>query len=172
MTGGPSVGITDAFVKAGFEVPRLTDESYREFALFFDRVGGSYRNPLDIISNLGFSMETLSRILDILDSDTNVDSVILDLSSMSIMRRMADDQDNRGNLRNLVDTLSDFKERSAKPFMAVINPMHREELAHELRDSLINRGIASYPSYERAAKTLMKVTGYYSFVLNMEASVR
>jgi len=169
MTGGPSVGITDAFVKAGFEVPRLTDESYREFALFFDRVGGSYRNPLDIISNLGFSMETLSRILNILDSDTNIDSVILDLSSMSIMRRMADDQDNRGNLRSLVDTLSNFRERSVKPFMAVINPMHREGLANELRDSLINKGIVSYPGYERAAKTLMKIVGYYSFVRNMEA---
>ncbi|MFC1951302.1 CoA-binding protein [Chloroflexota bacterium] len=170
MTGGPSVGMTDAFVKAGFEVPRLTDKSYREFALFLDRVGGSYRNPLDIISNLNYSMETLLRILNILDSDTNIDSVVLDLSSMAIMRKMVESQESSGNLKRLVDTLTDFKEKSAKPFMAVINPMHREGLASELRDSLTVKGIVSYPNYERAAKTLMKLVGYYRFVLNIETN--
>ena len=48
MTGGQSVSITDAFVRAGLEVPLLTTSSYEKLGAFFNIIGGSYRNPLDM----------------------------------------------------------------------------------------------------------------------------
>ena len=54
MTGGQSVVITDAFVGAGLEVPRLSDASYEELKSFFNIVGGSYQNPLDMGGTIGF----------------------------------------------------------------------------------------------------------------------
>src|SRR2546425_11953670 len=44
MTGGQSVVITDAFERAGLEVPLLTPASYEKLSSFFNIIGGSDRH--------------------------------------------------------------------------------------------------------------------------------
>ena len=159
MTGGQSVVIADAFAKEGLEVPLLTDRSYREFASFFDIIGSSYRNPLDISSNLR-SMDNIIRCIDILNDDEMIDAVVLELSVVFLTRlswlipNLFD---------NLIDALALYKARSNKPFLTILISAHAESEALEARKKLVQRGIPSIPSFERGAKALKKVVEYYRF---------
>ncbi len=159
MTGGQSVVITDTFAKAGLRVPLLTEASYREFASFFNIIGSSYRNPLDISSNFG-SVELLMRMVDILGRDENIDSVVLELSMafLAIIRQRAEKF-----LDDLLDALTNFKDRSEKPFLTILIPGPEETAALETRARLVERGIACFPDFARGANALRKVIDYYCF---------
>ena len=85
MTGGESVVITDTFGKQGLNVPRLTQKSYDEFATFFNVIGGSYQNPLDVSYNFG-SPDVVRRLLRIMNDDENTDFVGLEMF-VSTMRQ-------------------------------------------------------------------------------------
>ena len=157
MTGGQSVVIADAFAKAGLEIPLLTERSYREFASFFDIIGSSYRNPLDISSNFR-SLDNIIRCIDILNNDQHIDAVVLELSVLFLTRL--------GWLvpnffDNLIDALTDYKTRSNKPFLTILVSAHAESEAITAKKKLVERGIPSFPSFERGAKTLKKVVEYY-----------
>src|SRR3990167_7872583 len=75
-------------VNAGLEVPRLSDVSYEQLASFFNIIGGSYQNPLDMGGTIGFggSADTLRKLFDILDADPNVDAIAMDMASSFLAR--------------------------------------------------------------------------------------
>lgn len=158
MTGGQSVVIADAFSKAGLEIPLLTERSYREFASFFDIIGSSYRNPLDISSNFR-SLDNIIRCIDILNSDEQIDAVVLELSLVFLTRL---EWIVPNFFDNLIDALTRYKARSNKPFITILVSAHAESEAIEAKKKLVERGIPSFPSFERGAKALKKVTEYYS----------
>jgi acyl-CoA synthetase (NDP forming) len=159
MTGGQSVVITDAFAKAGLEVPLLTEKSYREFASFFNTIGSSYRNPLDISSNLR-SMDNIIRCIDILNDDERIDTVVLELSVVFLTRLSWIVPD---FLDNLIDALTIYKTRSNKPFLTILISAHAESEAIEAKKKSVERGIASFPSFERGARALKKAVDHYRF---------
>ena len=157
MTGGQSVVIADAFAKAGFEIPPLTERSYREFASFFNTIGSSYRNPLDISLNLTH-LDRIIRCLDILIEDERIDAVVLELPVVFLTRlswhipNFFDD---------LIDAVALYKERSPKPLLTIMISAHAEIEAITAREKLVARGIPSFPSFERGANALKKVVAYY-----------
>ena len=151
--------VTDAFAKAGLEIPLLTERSYQEFASFFTIIGSSYRNPLDISSNL-MPMDNIIRCVDILNEDENVDSVILELS-VAFLTRIA--RFIPIFFDELIDALALYKTRCNKPFLTILVSAHAETEALEARQKLVERGIPSFPSFERGAKALKKVVEYYRF---------
>jgi len=157
MTGGQSVVIADAFSKAGLEIPLLTERSYREFASFFDIIGSSYRNPLDISSNFR-SLDNIIRCIDILNNDERIDAVVLELSIV-FLTRLAWLVPNFFD--NLIDALTLYKARSNKPFLTILVSAHAESEAIEAKKKLVERGIPSFPSFERGAKALKKVAEYH-----------
>ena len=157
MTGGQSVVITDAFVSAGFEVPLLTERSYREFASFFNTIGSSYRNPLDISSNLPH-LDRIIRCLDILNNDEGIDAVVLDLPVVFLTRIS---WHITGFFDDLIDALALYKERCTKPLLAILISAHAESEAIEARKKLVAKGIPCFPSFESGASALMKVVAYY-----------
>lgn len=157
MTGGQSVVITDAFVKAGFEVPLLTERSYKEFASFFNTIGSSYHNPLDISSNLPH-LDRIIRCLDILSNDEMIDTVVLDLPLVFLTRISWHIS---GFFDDLVEKLALYKERSPKPFLAIITCTLAESEAIDARKKLVAKGIPNFPSFERGANALKKVVSYY-----------
>lgn len=159
MTGGQSVVITDAFAKAGLEIPLLTERSYREFASFFDIIGSSYRNPIDASSNLR-SMDNIIRCIDILNEDERVDAVVLELSVVFLTRLT---WTTPMYFDNLIDALALYKARSNKPFLTILICAHAESEAIEAKKKLVERGIPSFPSFERGAKALKKLVEYYRF---------
>lgn len=160
MTGGQSVVITDAFERAGLEVPLLTPGSYEQLVSFFNIIGGSYRNPLDAggTIGMGFVPGNLEKLLDILEEDENVDSIAMEVGAGFIARRL---RENPAMLDQMVATLAGHRERSAKPFLAITHPGHVEDVMAGIRSKLIDRGIAVFGSFEAAARALARATGYW-----------
>jgi acyl-CoA synthetase (NDP forming) len=167
MTGGQSVVITDAFVNAGLEVPRLSDASYEELKSFFNIVGGSYQNPLDMGGTIGFggSAGTLARLFGILDTDANIDAIGMEMASGFLSRMW---QANPASLDGLLDTLAAHVESSAKPFVAVLQPQHVEDVVHAARLRVQERGIAVFASFERAARALSRAVAYHRVRAGMD----
>jgi len=157
MTGGQSVAITDAFTAAGFDVPTLTDESYRRFAPFFDTLGASYRNPLDVSLNFPH-LDRIMHSLDILSQDENIDSVVLEVS-VPFMQHLT--WVDASLLDELVGELARFKGRCDKPLIATVVPAHVEAEALAVRDKLVSQDIPCFPSFQRGANALMKAIAYW-----------
>ncbi len=154
QTGGQSVSITDAFSKAGFTVPRLSDDSYAQLAEFFNIVGGSYQNPLDMAGTIQGRVETLDRILRIVDADPNIDGMAMELSAMFASRQWRKDP---ASLDGLLDTLQTHMERSEKPFVVVLHPAHEAEYVASIQPKFNERRIPVFQSFERAAAALARV---------------
>lgn len=162
MTGGQSVVIADDFGRAGLEVPLLSAASYEKLASFFNIIGGSYRNPLDAGGTLamGFRMDNLQRMLDILDEEPNVDAVAIETAVTFLVRRA---QLSPNLLDNLLHVLSEHKERSRKPFLMILQPGHLEGDIAEIRGKLLARGIATFGSFQQGANALAKTIAYHRF---------
>ena len=115
-SGGQSVAITDAFVEAGLEVPRLTRESYDELASFWTLIGGGYGNPIDTGNE---NRKEMRRIIEILERDANIDNLVL-----SINLRLG----NPEQLESHINSVIDIRKRTTKPAMAVLSysflPLH------------------------------------------------
>jgi acyl-CoA synthetase (NDP forming) len=156
MTGGQSVAITDTFTGAGFEVPMLTEESYRKFETFFDTLGASYRNPLDVSLNFPH-LDRIMQSLDILSQDENIDSVVLEVS-VPFMQHLT--WLDASLLDEMVSELARFKGRCDKPFIAVVVPAQVETEALATRDKLVSHDIPCFPSFGRGANALMKAIAY------------
>lgn len=160
MTGGQSVVIADAFAKLGLKVPLLKDDSYRKLSSFFNTIGGSYLNPFDVAWNMA-SVESMVKILDVINDDENIDAVVLELSMPLMARRWTN---NPKHLEDLTRALVSFKERSPKSFIVILMPGYKEAMALDVRSVLVNAGLPTFPSFERGARALRKAINYYRFL--------
>ena len=160
MTGGPSVSLTDAFAAAGLRVPPLSDASYEELSSFFNVIGGSFRNPLDSGHTIGMGQmtDTLDHLLSILDRDPHIDAIVMDTGAGLVAGQWAARPQ---TLTTLLDTLSRFAARSAKPFFVVLQPFAHEASLLHARAQFQQRGIATVATHERAAAALRLVTDYH-----------
>ncbi len=157
QTGGQSVSITDAFAKSGLRVPRFSDKTYAELGEFFNIVGGSYQNPLDMAGTIQGSMDTLDRILRILDADPNIDAMAMELSAMFAARQWRKVPD---SLDKTIDTLAVHQERSQKAFLAILHPAHEAEYVASIAPKFSAKGIPLFASFERAAAAMQRVLAY------------
>jgi acyl-CoA synthetase (NDP forming) len=160
MTGGQSVVITDAFVRAGLEVPLLTAKSYEQLGEFFNIIGGSYRNPLDMGGTIGFGgqPEQLERLLRILDEDEHVDAIAMELASGFLARRWQADP---ASLDALLEPLVAHQAQSGKPFVTIVHPGHLEDVTAKARARVAERGLPAFHSFERAARALARAVDYW-----------
>jgi acyl-CoA synthetase (NDP forming) len=160
MTGGQSVVITDAFEGVGQNVPKLTEGSYEKLAEFFNIIGGSYQNPLDMGGTIGFGGQSdhLQRLLDILEEDENVDAIAMELASGFMARRWKADP---ASLDTMLDLLVKHKERSTKPFLTTLHPGHVEEITAQARAKVTERELPVFHSFERAARALSLATSHW-----------
>jgi acyl-CoA synthetase (NDP forming) len=160
MTGGQSVVIADAFEQAGLEVPLLSAASYEKLESFFNIIGGSYRNPLDAGGTLsmGFRLDNLQRMLDILEDDPNVDAIAIETAVVYLSRRGVL---HSSLLNSLIALLSEHKERSRKPFLLILQPGNQEKEIAKIREKFLARGIATFGSFQQGANALAKIVAYH-----------
>jgi acyl-CoA synthetase (NDP forming) len=165
MTGGPSVVITDTFARVGLDIPALTEASYEMFQEFFNIIGGSYKNPIDM--GMNWAGENVHEIMRILLEDANIDAVVNDLPLTFLYRRMARQPDFK---ERLFSTLTEMRERYAKPLLAVVgfSPFEKEEV--DMRRELQEIGIPAFHNFERAARAYRNVSMYYRFLASLEAA--
>lgn len=157
QTGGQSVSITDAFAKAGLRVPRFSDKTYAELGEFFNIVGGSYQNPLDMAGTIQGSMDTLDRILRILDADPNIDAMAMELSAMFAARQWKKAPE---SLDKTIETIAAHQQRSEKPFLVILHPAHEAEYVASISPKFHEKGIPLFQSFERAAAAMARVLAY------------
>ena len=143
MTGGQSVVTTDAFAKAGLQVPTLSEQSYARLGSFFNIVGGSYRNPIDMGSNWETGEQT-SEILEILEDDPQVDIIAVELSLNLLFRRMEANPPFRDFL---LDLLTSHKRHTHKPFLALVTPSYVPDAEEEASSAYDHRGDPSFPPF-------------------------
>jgi acyl-CoA synthetase (NDP forming) len=163
MTGGQSVVITDAFTKEGFQVPLLSESSYKKFASFFQTLGASYRNPLDISLNFPH-LDRIIKSIDILSEDENVDTVVLEIS-VAFLKDLS--WINTNLFDNMIEALAEFKKRCAKSFITILVPAHAEQEALEVKKKLVVQNIPCFASFESGAKALRKAVDYYQHKASM-----
>lgn len=157
QSGGQSVVMADAFAQAGIRAPMLTASSYEKFRSFFNVIGGNYLNPLDISWHAP-SIDDSARILDILGSDENVDSLVLELS-LPFLSQIWDYYPSY--IDALIEVLAEFKMRCSKAFMVVISSGQLEVEALQIRDKLTDKGVPCFPGFDRAARALETAIRYY-----------
>jgi acyl-CoA synthetase (NDP forming) len=157
QTGGQSVSITDAFAKAGLRVPRFSEKTYAELGEFFNIVGGSYQNPLDMAGTIQGSMDTLDRILRILDADPNIDAMAMELSAMFAARQWKKAPE---SLDKTIETIAAHQQRSEKPFLVILHPAHEAEYVASIAPKFHEKGIPLFQSFERAAAAMARVLAY------------
>jgi acyl-CoA synthetase (NDP forming) len=160
MTGGQSVVITDAFSKAGLEIPALSEASYQELKSFFNIIGGSYRNPLDAGGTIATAPDqgNLDRILDILDRDLLIDSIALEVGTGLRAARWATHEE---EIARLLDKLSTFAGRSNKPFVVILHPAHVEAVVARAKELARARGLVVFDSFDRAAAAMKVCADYW-----------
>ncbi len=154
--GGQSVAIADAFAGAGLDVPRLSDKSLEQIASFFVLIGSSFNNPID----MGQNRREFVAIMDILKEDENIDAVVMQMSFVMALR---DPQ----RMEETISTLFEFRETSKKPLVLVMGssyPPDQAQAIHDLDLRFREKGIPAYPSFERAAVAIKKLTDYYRFL--------
>jgi len=161
MTGGQSVVITDTFATAGLEIPTLSESSYDELKTFFNIIGGSYRNPLDAGGTIGAAHHqgNLDRILEILERDSLIDAIVLEVGTGFRAARWTNHED---EITGLLDRLSEFAGRSTKPFAIVMHPAHLEGIVARGKELARARGLVVFDSFERAAAAFRTVSDYWT----------
>lgn len=161
MTGGQSVVITDTFATAGLEIPALSDSSYDELKTFFNIIGGSYRNPLDAGGTIGAGHHqgNLDRILEILERDSVIDAIVLEVGTGLRAARWATHED---EITGLLDKLAEFANRSTKPFAIVMHPAHVEAIVARGKELARSRGLVVFDSFERAASAFRTASDYWA----------
>jgi len=162
QTGGQSVSISDAFAKAGFQVPRFTEGTYGELQSFFNIIGGSYQNPLDMGGTIQGKVEILQKILDLLDADPNVDAMAMELSAMFAARQWKSKPE---TLDQMLDALTAFAAKSEKAFVTVLHPAHEAEYVASVQVKFNERKLPVFQSFERAAAALRRVAEREEFVV-------
>jgi acyl-CoA synthetase (NDP forming) len=156
MTGGPSVVITDTFARVGLEIPPLTAQSYEKFRRFFNIIGGSCNNPIDM--GMNWAGESFHDIMQVLLEDPQIDAVVNDLPLTFLYRRMARQPDFKARL---FATFAEMRQRYGKPLLAVVgfSPFEKEEV--DLRRELQAAGIPAFHNFERAARAFKHTSDYH-----------
>ncbi len=164
-SGGQSVAITDAFNEAGLEVPRLTPESYDELATFFNLVGGGYGNPIDTGNS---NRRELTRIMDIVERDANIDNVVL-LMGVGMgggpQDPAADGSPPQDRIPGGVDSVLALRKKTSKPVMAAVYSAFSAGAVQEARrmvKKLQGGGVPAFVTVERAATALKHTLDYYN----------
>ena len=157
QTGGQSVLVSDAFGREGLTIPDLTEESYDFLRPIVTVVGGSYKNPLDVSGSLT-SIERGRDMLDALAADPNTDIIVIEASIGFIARRL--ERQGQG-MDDLIEMFKDFQEKTDKPFGVIATWNQDEAALAEFRIKVADKGIAVFPSFQDAARSIRRLREYH-----------
>ncbi len=157
-SGGQSVAIADVFAEAGLRVPLLTQKSYDELATFFVLIGGGYRNPIDT-GNV--NRRQMRRILEILERDTNIDSLVLLFTAR---------WGSPVQLETQINSVVDIRNKTHKPMMAILSYSFSPgdvQQGGDIMQKLQAGGVPTFVGLERGARALKNALDYYSLKGNV-----
>jgi acyl-CoA synthetase (NDP forming) len=159
--GGGSVTMTDMAEKNGLKVPHLSEKTIKTLEEFVPVAGNSVKNPLDVFFN---NDNHFKRLIQLLKEDPNIDAFIYNM-------RFGGPNQFRGlfELNRSVQSIIDASEALGKPMAIVLEPTGETEidmLNKEIASSLHTRNVATFPSFEIAAKVIANLKGYHDYLLS------
>ena len=160
-SGGQSVSMSDDFSRAGLRVPRLSDPTLEAIGSFFQLIGASYFNPVDIG---GINRDNLESIIDLLSNDPNVDI-------LGLLRGVAARRRSQEEINTELEMYQKARDRAGKPMLAMFwtpTPYPDSTAMGELDQALQSFGIPTFPTPNRAARALKKTIDYYRFRQSLE----
>jgi acyl-CoA synthetase (NDP forming) len=155
--GGRSVQSADACEEHGLSVAPMPDAVRAQVAAKAPQIEGWIRNPVDqsILAGTGFSS---NGILELMLADPAYDVGIANVGEDWFFGRPeADDR-----LRHACNRLASVVAKSPKPVAVVLGATETQEewervLVDAIRDDFVVRGVAVFPTVERAAFVLSKL---------------
>ncbi|HYL60903.1 MAG TPA: hypothetical protein VEU51_18705, partial [Candidatus Acidoferrales bacterium] len=106
----------------------------------------------------GLHQGNLDRILDILERDTVIDAIVLEVGTGLRAARWASHEN---EIAELLDKLAAFAKKSAKPFAIVMHPAHVEAIVARGKQIARERGLVVFDSFERAAAAFEAAATYW-----------
>ncbi|MBW1894410.1 MAG: CoA-binding protein [Deltaproteobacteria bacterium] len=161
--GGGSVTMTDIAEKEGLSVPHLSDNTIQRLEEFIPLQGSSAKNPLDILPHLR-SKETFENLMALLKEDSKIDALIFALNLVWIYREMG-----RIGVNMYLRMMVKSKEWLEKPMFLVLEALQNVEMVslhQEGEEWLVKHGVATFPSFEIAARILKYLKQYNDFLNN------
>ena len=159
--GGQSVAMSDAFSRAGLRVPRLSEPTLEGLSSFFQLIGGSYFNPMDVG---GPNQTNIESIIDLLARDPHIDAVAVLVGAQGAQR----------SWEEMLASLEPYRrarEETGKPVLAMFStpiPYRNGAPMEELDTILQGLEIPVFASPERAARALKKMVDYYRLRQSLE----
>jgi acyl-CoA synthetase (NDP forming) len=159
--GGGSVTMTDTAEKNGLKVPHLSEKTIKTLEQFVPLAGNSVKNPLDVFFNKDDHFNALIRLLR---EDPNIDAFIYNM-------RFGGPNQFRGltELNHSVQNVIDASKALGKPMLIVLEHTGESEidmLNREIASSLHADNVATFPSFEIAAKVVANLKGYHDYLLS------
>ena len=134
-------------------VPVLADDSLSSLGEIMQVIGASYNNPIDIgVVN----RDHFDEILEIWANDPNVDSLMMQFTP-GMYRRNSEAAESQ--IKSFINL-----KKVEKPLFAVLHSTDLYNDAESLKaidDLLKEANIPSYPTYDRAANSILKIINYY-----------
>ena len=159
--GGGSVTMTDLAEKQGLKVPHLSEKTIRTLEEFVPVAGSSVRNPLDVF----FPEDKHFKILiDLLREDPNIDAFLFNLrfggggpvQTSGI-----------GDVNRIIENMVDAVDKLKKPMFLVTEmtgDARVDVIINEASATLHQKNIATFPSFEIAAKVVCNLNGYNQYL--------
>ncbi len=166
--GGGNAGAADTCERMGLSVPLFSTELQKKLMSIIPPVGSSARNPVDM-GGSSPSPAMLKAVLEIVLTEGDVDTLILDAIQMSTLSPNMKNRDERygGILRELAQVPVDAKKRFDKPIVMVLpveatgaDTVEIEGARRNACDYYLGEGIPVFLTLERAARALANLVGY------------
>ncbi len=160
--GGRSVLAADQCEEAGLETPPLSQRIEAHLRAKAPDLAGWVTNPVDqsILAGSGVGG---AEILDLMNEDPTYDALIAILGEPWALGRPNAEQIVRRVAQRFIETAR----RARKPLAVVVNPPDYEQewqwrLLREVRAQMVEAGLATFPSVERAIWALSVFLPYWS----------
>lgn len=167
--GGTSVTGTDVCVRAGLDVPDISEPIQRELRTFVGVAGTSVRNPIDVGMQVR-EPEDFLRVMELVAADPGID-IIMMITRPSWSRWRGRRYSNK-MFNNLLRFAQSSKHR--KPFcIAIRSPaenLQAEKDRLRMTKQFLDAGIPVFKTVERACRALHSFTGYYRAVEEAQAA--
>jgi len=162
--GGGSVTMTDSAEREGLKVPRLSPETIRALEAFIPLEGSSLKNPLDILPALA-SKENLMKLFTLLRDDPNVDALIFNMPIHFLVKGMG-----RAAANKFLQLTTQAQQILEKPMLVVIEgarTVESEIIRQEAEDWYHEAGMATFPTFELAARVMHKLNEYRDYLVSI-----
>jgi acyl-CoA synthetase (NDP forming) len=157
--GGATVANGDICVRKGLVVPALSTQTITRLAEFIPLVNQGIANPLDIPS-IVFHNEALSKTLEALNTDSNVDLIMLSIPAGIVSGLIGD------VMTGFKACLNQFiqKHPDGKPLVVAMSDEFNLSMTETCVNELRGAGITVFPSLTKASRALRRFSDYHRFL--------